>query len=374
MNYHSASFATAAIVTADVVRPEELDHSLLAIWQTLRAERPHYSNPFYDPHFTLAVGAVRKDARVAIFEAGGEVVGFLPYHDVGRAIAKPIGGHINDYHGAILHRDFSPTDPALIAAAGIAAYDFNHLPAEPGMESSTLRAGGASPVMDLTGGYDAYLVARGAEFDRRQAPQRRKLRKLAREFGEVGFLFDSQAEIHANEHARMRNDLYRAMGLRIGFGTGWEGEVFALLRALPCESLRTVLSVLTAGGEVVAAHFGMVSTGMLHWWFPAYDARAAKCSPGCSLLEACAAAAADQGVVAIDFGRGEEGFKRHYATHAVPLLAGSVARPATLAAAIRTFGHRTIGPLEKALPSPLGTYPRRIADRLVTGVGIPRIG
>lgn len=374
MNFHSKSFVEALAVTADVVRPDELDPSLIATWQSLRSERSWYASPFYDPYFTLAVGAVRKDARVAIFEAGGVVVGFLPYHAVGRSVAKPIGSSISDYHGAILRRGLSPTDPTLLASAGIAAYDFNHLPAEPGALSPCLRAGGTSPVMGLEGGYDAYLASRGAEFERRQAPQRRKARKLAREFGEVRFLFDSDAEADFATHARMRDDLYRAKGLRVRFGTGWEGEVFAQLRTLRGASLRTVLNVLIAGEEMVAAHFGMISNGILHWWFPAYDTRAAKCSPGLSLIEACAAGAAGQGVAAIDFGRGDEDYKKHYATREVSLLAGSIVRPGTYAGVVRHVGEHTLGPIEKALPQSLVTYPRRIADRLVTGVRIPRIG
>ncbi|WP_369026005.1 GNAT family N-acetyltransferase [Qipengyuania sp. RANM35] len=374
MNYHSTSFGNGLTVTADVVRPAELDPALLSAWQQLRAGRSCYSSPFYDPAFTLAVGAVRMDARVAIFTAGGEVVGFLPFHRVGRAIAKPIGGHINDYQGAILRRDIDHSDPALLSAAAIAAYDFNHLPAEFAARSATVRGGGTSPVMDLAGGYAAYLASRGKDFHKRQAPQRRKLRKLEREFGTTTFVFDSMDQAHLSAHTRMRNELYLSMGMKAQFAKGWQGEVFAELRRAKAGTLRTTLSILCAGGEPVAAHFGMISLGVLHWWFPAYDARASRCSPGLSLLEACAEQAQAEEVFAIDFGRGDEAYKKHYATREVQLLAGSFTRPATLASAVRTVGQRTLDPLERRLPKSLNSYPRRIADRLVTGVGIPRFG
>lgn len=374
MNYHIASLAQHAAVTAEVVRPDELDANLLSEWQALRCERACYASPFYDPGFTLSVGTVRGDARVAVFSAGGAIVGFLPFHRVGRSIAKPIGGHINDYQGAILRSDIDHADPELLAAARLSAYDFNHLPAELAAKSATVWDGGTSPVMELEGGYDAYLALRGADFHKRQAPQRRKLRKLEREFGEVSFLFESLDEAHVAAHRRMRDELYESMGLKGRFATDWQGEVFAQLRQMKGGTLRTALSVLSAGGEVVAAHFGMISMGVLHWWFPAYDARAARCSPGLSLLEYCADEAEAQGVTAIDFGRGDEAYKKHYATRDVPLLAGSITRPATLAAAVRTMGQRTLGPIERRLPSSLSPFPRRIADRLVTGVGIPRFG
>ena len=45
-----------------------------------------------------------------------------------------------------------------------------------------------------------------------------------------------------------------------------------------------VLSGLYIGEKLVAAHFGMRSRRVLHWWFPAYDPELGKYSPGAQLL------------------------------------------------------------------------------------------
>lgn len=374
MNYLGAPPIEAAALTARVVHPREIDAGLVSQWQVLRGKRNCYASAFYAPEFTLAVGGAREDARVAICEAYGEVVGFLPFHLVRQRIAKPIGGHINDYHGAILGGRLDQSNPQLLRAVRIDAYDFNHLPVALGTRVEMARANGSSPQMVLSDGYDAYLDQRPSSFRRGYSAMKRKLRKLEREVGKVSFEFASSDPVHFHAHAWMRTALYRKLGKDSRFGEGWEGEVLDRLRDTHGPSFRTVLNVLKAGDKVVAAQFGLISNGVMHWWFPAYAETAARYSPGVALIDFCAREARDHGIVAIDFGRGDERYKRFFANQETPLLAGSTVRRGASSSTARRIVNGVVGQFEQALPEHLRGYPQRIADRLVTGVAIPRYG
>lgn len=374
MNYLGSSNIEAFGVTARVFHPREMCVAHEARWEELRGERDCYASPFYSPGFTRAVGEVREDARVALLECAGKTVGFLPFHVVRGRIAKPIGAHLNDYHGAILGRSAEIGYSRLLDAADIDAYDFNHLPQELGARLSLSRDGGSSPQMDLGDGYGAYLEERGKSFRRGHSAVKRKLRKMAREMGELSFEFASNNPAHFRAHAWMRSALYRKAGNPARFGEGWEGEVFERLREIRSPSFRTVLNVLKAGEKVVAAHFGLVSNGVMHWWFPAYAESAACYSPGLALIDFCAREAQQEGVAIIDFGRGDERYKRFFASREVPLLAGSSVRQGSPSAALRKLVRGTVGPLQAVLPQGAQSFPQRVADKLATGVAIPRYG
>lgn len=374
MNFHSAPTIGTPRLIAHVVRPRELDGDLLAQWEAMRDTRACYASAFYAPQFTMAVGQVRRDARVAIFERAGQVVGFLPYHLLARGVAKPIGGHLNDYHGAIVAPGIDPGDSELLQAALLAAYDFNHLPAELGRNANIARPNLSSPKMEIAEGHEVYLRGRDASFRRGYSAMQRKLRKLGREVGEIAFTFHSTDPAHVGAHAHMRTALYRKAGIKDAFASGWQGDVIACLRAMRDPDFRTVLNVLRAGEEVVAAHFGLVSRGTMHWWFPAYADSRGQYSPGIAMIDLVAREAAPEAIKAIDFGRGDERYKSFFANAETPLLAGSLARPNSLAASLRVLGHRSIDPLQSILPASLQHYPQRIAERMLTGAGIPRFG
>jgi len=174
---------------ATLVTPRELNADYIRIWEQLRATNAIYASPFYSPYFTLAVGEVRSDEQVAIFEQKGCqkgcIVGFLPFHRIRPGIAKPIGGHFNDYHGAILEPGLTLADPGLLQSARLNAYDFNHLPSHFGAGLQLTDTSLVSPQMDLKKVYDSCIAAKGESWKRGQRDMARKLRKIERELGPV---------------------------------------------------------------------------------------------------------------------------------------------------------------------------------------------
>lgn len=124
-----------------------------------------------------------------------------------------------------------------------------------------------------------------------------------------------------------------------------------------------MLSVLYAGDRMVAAHFGMRSATVWHYWFPAYDPAYAKYSPGVILLLKMAESAPAQGLKIIDLGCGEHSYKWRLMNGFVPTAKGSVELPGVVTTARRVQQtplrvRRWVG------RTPLGGLARRMRDRI----------
>ena len=104
------------------------------------------------------------------------------------------------------------------------------------------------------------------------------------------------------------------------------------------EAIRRSLSLLYAGDELVAGHFGLRDHGVVPTWFPAYAPSMGRYSPGLLLHLAMARAAADDGVDLIDMGRGAKTYKDELKSGDTTVAEGRVARlvPAAALAWART--------------------------------------
>jgi CelD/BcsL family acetyltransferase involved in cellulose biosynthesis len=89
--------------------------------------------------------------------------------------------------------------------------------------------------------------------------------------------------------------------------------------------------MMYAGEVPIAAHLNLRSGRLLAGWFPAYDTRFGRYSPGLTLrlreMEAAAAAGVDQ----IDMGKGFKPYKETLKSHDIFVAEGIVTRPSPLA-------------------------------------------
>lgn len=170
----------------------------------------------------------------------------------------------------------------------------------------------------------------------------------------------------------MRNALYQRIGLRPDYCTGWAGEVLRGLRMADSPGFRSSLSIIFAGSQPVAAHFGRMSSTVLHWWFPAYALAAQRYSPGLQLIDHCARHAAVEGISTIDFGKGHDRYKALFADNTVAMSKGSACRGGSFAARTRANQATILSFAERVLPAAINAYPRKAFERLWTGVVLPQ--
>lgn len=317
-----------------VIAAHELDAGLLAAWRSIQEREPRLAGPYFCPEFTQAVARVRGDVRVAVLENGGSPAGFFPHQRAPWGRGSPVGGALSDYHGVIAAPGADWRLAALMRAARLATWSFDHLVDVSGRFAPHVSARVSSPQIDLERGLRQYQDAA------------RKARKLAREAGELTF------ELHAPAALDALFDWKRAQYRRTAnpdvFSVRWTRELVRVLMQTDSAQFCGVCSVLRAGGRPVAVHAGLRSRRVLHWWFPAYDPAFARYSPGVILLQRLAGTLRAAGVATIDLGKGDAPYKSALMTGAAELAEGAVARPSLVSLAATLLPNRAVRRLERA--------------------------
>jgi CelD/BcsL family acetyltransferase involved in cellulose biosynthesis len=319
---------------ASVVRPNELGAAELSAWRAMQAATPELDCAFLSAPFTLAVGRARSTTRVAVLEDGGEIVGFLPFDLAGRRTARPIAPGVSDAQGLVHVPGLEWSARELLAGCGVDVWEFDHLIAGQLAFAGQNVVRRPSPVIDLSGGYDAYISERRRTSKETVKSTRYKQRKLEREVGESRFEFDATDRSVLSALMQWKSAQYRRTGRRDRFAVRWIQQLVFDLFETRSDGCSGTLSVLYAGPHSVAAHFGLRSESRLSSWFPSYDMRFARYSPGLSLHFRMAEAAAAAGLRCFELGKGDERYKQSLKSGDLWVGEGWVDRP-SVAAVIR---------------------------------------
>jgi CelD/BcsL family acetyltransferase involved in cellulose biosynthesis len=127
-------------------------------------------------------------------------------------------------------------------------------------------------------------------------------------------------------------------------------------------SFAGVLSTLHAGDHLLAAHFGIRSGPVLHWWFPVYDPQFSALAPGWMLLRELVSAAPALGITRIDLGRGDDEYKRRAKTGETVVCQGLLTRSSARQVLRRTKDSL----ITAAKASPVGPGMRRVVRTIRT--------
>jgi CelD/BcsL family acetyltransferase involved in cellulose biosynthesis len=313
---------------------------LYDVWSFIQQTNPELCSPYYRPEFAQAVAAARADTYVAVVDDGAA---FLPFQRQNFGIGCPVGGLLSDYHGLIAPPAHMFRPEEIVRKAGLQVWDFDHVPAGQTAFKPWTSGMSESWIIDLT-----QPGATGSAQLREEV--RRKRRKLAREIGPLEFEFKCTERSMRDQCWTWKSAQYQRTGVRDVLVMPWVQATLVGVAEQNGPKFSGLLSVLRAGGRPVAAHFGMRSGELLHYWFPSYDVELSNYSPGSLLLLAIVDAAAEHGVTRIDLGRGDALYKRRVANSVVPLLEGCVVGASSVVPLMRR-GRRTLkNLLKKVLP------------------------
>jgi len=323
-------------VTYRLIGAHGLDATLVNAWRSIQAKNEVFASPYFCPEFTQAVGRVRNDVRVVVIEDAGRPVGFFPHQRSPLGMGKPVGGPLSDYHGVIAESGSEWELDALMRAANLSVWTFDHLVGDVPKFQSHVTARATSPQIDLSAGYQQHAQGRReveSDYIRETEGLARKERKLAREFGELRFTFHESESGPMERLLAWKREQYLRSRTTDAFGVPWTRDLLRMIANMQTPEFAGVFSVLRVGDRIVAVHMGMRSRDVLHYWFPAYDQEFAKFSTGLILLQRMAEALAGIGVRTIDLGKGDSRYKQHLMTGAVELRVGAVELPSFLASA-----------------------------------------
>ncbi|MFJ3672185.1 GNAT family N-acetyltransferase [Streptomyces sp. NPDC090106] len=347
-------------------RPEELSADLLAAWHRVMDESPDFGNPFLAPEFAAGVGGHRGGARVAVLHEGREPVGFFPYERNAFGVGTAIGLGLSDCQ-ALVHRSGVTWDTGeLLRACGLSVFEFDHLVDEQKPFGRFVTGTFASPVVDLRGNDGTYPEWLRSTYPGLAKTVLKKERRLARDHGELRFVFDERDPRMLRRLMHWKSAQYRRTGRMDRFARPWIVELTDHLFQVREPHFTGVLSVVYAGDRPVAAHFGPTSRTVFAAWFTAYDPELRYYSPGLIMHLRMAEAAGRDGVRVMDLGRGDKEYKDWLKTRELRVGEGFAVRPHPVAAAHRLWRRPVRGLRNTVLAHPRLREP---ADRLLKTVG-----
>jgi CelD/BcsL family acetyltransferase involved in cellulose biosynthesis len=348
--------ARTQLATYDTLTDEELD-----AWRTLRAANPALASPYFHPEFAAAVHASGRPVSVVVLRGdAGAVTALLPGH-LEKARLRPVGWPGADFQGPVFAAGATPA-PTDLLIDGVRSFEFDHLLA-PGPEFDPwVISSRPSPFVDTTGGLDGYLARASRTGKDNMSQARRRAAKAQRTLGPVRFAADVVDDKALERVIELKRAQYAATGGRDYFSDPDRVDLMSRLLHTRGTDFAGILSTLHIGDELVAAHFGLRSDHVLHWWFPVYDPAFSQLSPGWILLRELVAASPDLGITRIDLGRGDDEYKRRAKTGEVQVCQGVLTGSATRRMLRRARHSAT----EAAKASPLGPRLRTVARRLRT--------
>lgn len=321
---------SGAALEVHLIEGRRLTQKHLSAWRQLQKSNPELANPCFAPEFTQAVASVRNDVEVAFILDNGAVAGILPFQRRFGSRAIPAGGIVSDFQGLVCRPGFTCEPRELLKACGLVSWDFDRLLASQSLFAPYHKLCEPSARIDLREGYAAYATEREAAGTRQIRQCHYLMRRMAREIGPLTFVCHSPDPRLLMKVLSWKSLQYRRSGWKDMFAAGWGRTLVESIHYEQTTGLKGTLSLLYAGPHLVAGHMGMRSATVWHYWFPAYDRRFARYSPGLILLLKMAQAADQLGVQWIDIGTGMALYKKRLMNACVPVAEGSVERPAGL--------------------------------------------
>ena len=307
-----------------VARPEELSPAEIAVWHHMQRQTQLLANPFLCPEFAIAVGVFSSNARVAVLTDGSEIIGFFPFERRPFGVGAPIGGGLSGGQG-VIHAPGAEWDQCqILRECGLSAWRFHNLVEGQQSLEPYVDVVKRSSVIDLVDGFPAYREMLRMRSPHGLSELARKARKLERESGELRFEVDSGDRDELRVLMRWKSDQLRRNRSADIFSRPWVTGLIDYLSDTRQDTFGGFLSILYAGATPVAAHFGLQFGNVLAGWFPAYDPRFSKLSPGLLQLLRMAEANAARGIRLIDMGTGTEGYKQLLRSHDLLVAEGVV--------------------------------------------------
>lgn len=299
-------------MTSEYRRLGDLTAREFDAWHVLRSANPSLDSPYFDPGFARAVDSSGPPVFVCVREDRGEIRGLFAFHR-DRHILRPVGWPGADFQAPI-EAEGSNIAPLELLRSRRDAVVFDHLLGSCTEFDPWIERRRSSPYIDVTGGLDGYLGRASQAGKSNLAQARRRTAKAEREVGPIRFVSDSTDPELLERVVELKRRQYAATGSKDYFAPTHRRSLVGNLLNLRGSEFAGMLSGVYAGDKLLAAHFGLRSHNVLHWWFPVYDPGFGHLAPGWILLRELIVAAPALGITRIDLGRGDDEYKRRAKT------------------------------------------------------------
>ncbi|MDB5440129.1 MAG: family N-acetyltransferase [Caulobacteraceae bacterium] len=298
------------MVSSEILHPADLSAEDSAVWRGLAQANPAFHNPLLGPDFAQAVGAVRPDARVAVFREEDQAIGFLPFQRRPGGAAKPIGAPLGDYQALVCGPDFPLELAEALKLAGLVAFKAGGWIGAEDLSDSLAKTPAYAVRLDRPA--QDYLEAIRARSAKRFKNWRRLDHALEREVGEVTLrVGDIDAASFETMLTWKRDQLARSNGYDF-LRSDWTSALMRNLFERRSGDFRGLMISLYAGETLAAVHFGVRLGDYFHPWIASANPELASYSPGQIFLWRAIGAMPTAGLTVYDMGPSHDHYKRHY--------------------------------------------------------------
>lgn len=299
------------MIRLEVLHPAELSDADVGAWRQLCASRSEFRSPLLGPDFARAVGAVRPDARVAIWREAGRGIGFLPYHHRPGGMARPIGAPLSDYHGLVAERSLDIHQD--LAEFGLSAFRFTGL-VDPHHEFATATSGlHQAYLIEVERSADEYLEQVRAASPKRFKNYRRLDGKLDREVGPLTLRAPDFDRAAFDQLLAWKREQLIRTGAHDFLAPAWTRDLLASFLDMREGPFQGLMINLYVGDKLLAGHIGVRVGEIYHPWIASTDPEMAAWSPGQLFLLRAIGAMPQLGLKVYDLGPGHDHYKRPYA-------------------------------------------------------------
>lgn len=309
--------------SVDYLPLRELSDLDIALWTRFQHADPALASPYFSHAYFQAVDQVRPGIKVLRFYENGRLAAYWPFRKGPLGTARPVAGTMDDLHGIIAHPKavLDLNHPPVRRFIG--GYAFSALPFEQRRHGLDGQYGSGNQVIDLSDGFDAWLASRSGESSNFRR-EWRKAQKLVSD-PSVKVRHDVVDTASFDRLISLKREAYAGAGHFDLFKLDWPQALLLELLKSPDENARGVLSTLSIEGETAAIAYCMRSASVLHYWFPAYEAKFAKQKPGLAMLFSLAEWADQEDLTELHLGLGDTQYKRQMASWMMPVRGGTLA-------------------------------------------------
>lgn len=352
-----------ATLSANLVKMDALSPRERQYWRAFCEETPALASPYFTLEFAEQCAIARRDTRVLSISQNGTPLGFLPLHVSRTGLFRPLGGPMGDHHGIIANDGDIDISHALKQTGLGGVFSFNGALAS---QRGFARLGDTSEpswVCHMSDGFDAYWDGRQAAEAKAMRNLRARERKLTEAGHEIVYRIDDRRTEALDWLVATKRAQYAATGATDVFQARWARTLTYSLMMDRSDALSGILSTMEIDGQLAAAHFGMRSASVLHYWFPVYDPAYSKFSPGLMLFRELLRETSQDGIVQAHLGPGSYDFKKRFANASFDIVQGCACNLSLTGAALQMG--RGIDRMAKALPiGPLSELPGKAMRRL----------
>ncbi|WP_300553365.1 GNAT family N-acetyltransferase [Maricaulis sp.] len=352
-----------ATLSAQLARIDALSPRERQYWQGFCEETPELASPYFTLEFAELCAAARRDTRVLTISQNGTPFGFLPLHVSRTGLFRPLGGPMGDHHGVIAADGDIDISQALKLAGLGGVFSFNGALASQAGFARLSDTSEPSWVCDMSDGFDTYWDGRQAAEAKAMRNLRARERKLAEAGHDIVYRIDDRRVEALDWLVATKRAQYAATGATDVFRARWARTLAYSLMMDRSDALGGILSTMEIDGQMAAAHFGMRSASVLHYWFPVYDPAYSTFSPGLMLFRELLRETSQDGIREAHLGPGSYDFKKRFANASFDIAQGCACNLSLTGAVVRIG--RGIDRMAQALPiGPLSELPGKAMRRL----------